>query len=758
MSQDEEHRFSFETMAEEAVEDRLPPAETIAVQNMERALNYAGQVSYHWDIGSDLIRWSANAPAVLMVQPDTVTTGRKFAGMMDSENFFSRYDTVLRSSQRDSGDGVPYEIEYRLKPEPDSETPGPWIEDTGRWFAGADGKPKEALGVMRIANERHSRDQHMSFLSNCDPLTGMMNRARLTEALGEAIEVAHTDKVPCAFAILAVNNLDVMNEAYGYEVADEVIVALGQRLRQVMRMGDGIARYSGSKFAIILNSCKPDELSTALERFMRAVRDSVIETRLGPVWALLSIGAVSLPALGDTAAQAIAHSEEALSEAFRLPSDGYVIFTSSEERKARRLLNARCATEIVSCLRDGLFKLAFQPVFDAHTGEVQFHEALLRMADTTGALITAGHLVPIAERLGLIRLIDRAVLQLALKTLQTYPLAKLSVNISATTVNDLRWHQQLLDMIAATPDAAARLIVEITETAALGNLATSQAFCAALQSLGCGVALDDFGAGYTSYRNLKELALSHVKLDGSFCCNLQPGGENQVFVHSMVELAKAFGLRVIAEWVDTPEDVQTLASMGVDCLQGNLLGEASITPPWGSEAEAAFTIEAPSLEPVDAGHFEHVAPAIEDPKLPLDAAAGENPARTDGVILQNMTQRNLQQVADSELEQEIEFLEQQADGIDPVTYEVPLEPVYETAMALPEQLVEADLAVFAAALENQQTEMLVEVSTVAIGVEAASPEPDDGTASVEDSLAQLRAALAELSAAMGVPEEERLAS
>ncbi len=607
-------RFSFEpAVSTPAIDVATPVTDVLNAERTVRALGLARQVSYHWDIAADLITWSANTRDVLGFDPSLVKTGRQFAALMDGENVFSRYDTVLRSARRDTGDGVEYEIEYRLRQDANLGTTAPWIEDTGRWFAGPDGTPLDALGIMRIADERHQRDQKMNFLSNCDPLTGMMNRARMTDALGEAITVASTDKQPCAFAIVAVNNLDVMNEAYGFEVADEVIISLGQRLRQVMRMGDGIARYSGSKFGVILNGCKPEELNAALERFMRAVRDSVIETKLGPVWALLSIGAVSLPALGDNASAAIAHAEEALSEAFRLPGDGFVVFTSSDERKSRRLLNARCATEIVNCLRDGLFKLAFQPVFNAKTGEVYMHEALLRMADTTGTLITAGHLVPIAERLGLIRLIDRAVLQLALQTLQSYADARLSINISATTVTDPRWNAQLLDMIAATPEPASRLVVEITETAALDNLSTSHDFVTALRNLGCGVALDDFGAGYTSYRNLKELPLTLIKLDGSFCCNLAEGGENYTFVRSMVELAHAFDLKVVAEWVDTAEDAAILTRHGVDYLQGNRLGEASIVAPWVGEHGPGFQIGAPSLAPVDRVHFQHKVPDITTP-------------------------------------------------------------------------------------------------------------------------------------------------
>ncbi len=568
-----------------------PPEFKLDIAGQNKAQDAAAAVTYHWHIPTDRISWSGNAPSLLGVSPDCISTGKAFASLLDNQNFTSRYDAVMRTKAIDAGEGVSFEIEYMLRPGGRDSNETMWAEDTGKWFADARGYPTDVYGIMRKANERHTRDQHMNFLSNCDPLTGMMNRNRMQDALGEAITVAVSEKSPGAFAILAINNLDVMNEAYGFEVADEVVVALGQRLRHVMRLGDGIARYSGSKFGIILNSCRPEELIFALERFMRAVRDSVIETRHGPVWALLSIGAVSLPALGDTAAKAIAHAEEALSESFRLPSDGYVVYTSSEERKTQRLLNARCATEIVECLQNGVFKLAYQPIYDATTGDVILHEALLRMADNTGAMITAGHLVPIAERLGLIRLIDRAVLQLALSTLQVYPEARLSVNISATTANDPRWNIQLIDMIAAASELAPRLVIELTETSKLGDLDTSHTFLTALQRHGCGVALDDFGAGYTSYRNLTQLPLTMIKLDGSFCVDITQKTDNQIFVKSMVDLARSFGLKLVAEWVENESDAEMLRTLGVDYLQGNYFGEASVEAPWAAQVHRSFAIE-----------------------------------------------------------------------------------------------------------------------------------------------------------------------
>lgn len=610
-----DNRFSLdaEIIPPPNVLDAARPApEPMALDAILRAHAAAGTVAYCWNVIDDTMSWSGNAGEVLQCDVSIITTGRKFADFLDSSNVTSRYDTVMGASHREARvDGVPFEIEYRFRPQGrlnQKSQQSLWVEDCGRWFGTAETGPALVYGTLRIIENRHIHDQEMSFLASSDDLTGMMNRARMLKALDEAIAHARSEKTSCAFAILAVNNLDVMNDTYGYEVADEVIAAIAERLRKVMRIGDAIARYSRAKFGIILNGCGPDELAPALERFMRAIGDNVIETSLGPIWALISIGAVNLPATADTAPTASACAEEALSEALQLPGDSYSVYESSDQKMAERLLNARCATEIVSCLRGDRFKLAFQPVCEARTGEPAFHEALLRMQDSTGELVTAGHLVPVAEKLGLIRLIDRAVVQLALSTLASHPAAVLSINLSAATVRDPRWNAQILDALIGAPELASRLIIEVTETAVLADCPGTRAFLKDLKHAGCRIAIDDFGAGLTSYRNLKELPVSVIKLYGSLCRKLDEDGGNGIYVRSMVELAHALGMKVVGEWVESQEEAEALAAIGIDFLQGNLVGEPSIIEPWEkSEGE-------------DLLHFE-VAPAPERESEPEPAAA-----------------------------------------------------------------------------------------------------------------------------------------
>ena len=599
--------FSFETMTgQEAVleitQQSMPPA--ASDDQLRMAVEASGIATYHWNIDSDTITWSSNAIDVLGSDPRGFATGRGFASYLDPDNFTSRYDTVMRNSLSDDGAGVAFQIEYKFRPEGRAGRGSVWLEDHGRWFAGSDGRPAEVMGTVRRIDDRHMRDQHLSFLGNCDPLTGMMNRGRMMEALGGAMSVAGRDGTNCAFVIAAINNLSVVNDAYGFEVADEVIINMGRRLRQVVRTGDAIARYSGSKFGLILNNCGEDDLIIAAERFLSVARESVIETERGPVWALLSIGTLILPKHAADPNMAVARAEEALTEARKLPSDGYVIYKPSQQRSSERSLNAHSATEIVRCLREQRFRLAFQPVVSAKDGTPAFHEALLRMTDQAGEIVAAGHLIPVAEKLGLVRLIDRAVVQMTVAALNKFPDARLSFNISGTTATDPRWYPQIIEILASNRNVTSRLIVEITETVALGDLRETIRFVEQLRELGCGVAIDDFGAGYTSFRNLRGMPVDVLKLDGTFCSNLSDNPDSQYFVRSLIDLAHNFNMQTVAEWVETEEDAALLRQWGVDLMQGHLFGEAQLDPPW---AEAA---KVPGFEPGEAVPF--ILPSEQD--------------------------------------------------------------------------------------------------------------------------------------------------
>src|SRR5690606_2162050 len=222
------------------------------------------------------------------------------------------------------------------------------------------------------------------------------------------------------------------------------------------------------------------------------------------------------------------------------------------------------------------------PVVTATDHRTVFYECLLRMRDEAGELVPAGAFVPVVEQLGLMRLVDRHVLDLSVRELVEHPDVTLAINISGMTATDQSWLRALLAQLKGKPEVARRLIVEITETAALHDIEESARFVGTLRDLGCRVAVDDFGAGFTSFRHLRSLTVDVVKIDGSFVRNLSENVDNQLFVRNLLGLAAAFGLETVAECVETQEDAAFLVGEGVKSLQGYYFGRPSLERPWAA--------------------------------------------------------------------------------------------------------------------------------------------------------------------------------
>ncbi len=165
-------------------------------------------------------------------------------------NARTRFDAIFHSQEADSGSGVAYQVQYALRM--GARSPKLWVEDTGRWFAGQDGKPLRAHGLVRIINDRYEHEQQLAYLSRFDALTGEINRWHLTEQLEQTLQDAARAQTSCGFLLVAIDNLGRINEAYGYDVADEVIGVVAKRLRGRMRAEDCLGRFSGNKFGIIL--------------------------------------------------------------------------------------------------------------------------------------------------------------------------------------------------------------------------------------------------------------------------------------------------------------------------------------------------------------------------------------------------------------------------------------------------------------------------------------------------------------------------
>jgi diguanylate cyclase (GGDEF)-like protein len=532
------------------------------------------------------LAWGRNAGEILLLgDPAEIATGRSFARFLEPDNLITRFDAITQSSHQDDGRGVPYQVEYSLQPKPGARL---WVEDVGRWFAGDDGRPARAHGVVRVINERHEHEQRLAYLSRFDDLTGEMNRWRLTEVLGTTLDEAVKCLSACGFLLLAVDNLTRINEAYGYTVADEVIGAVAKRLRAKLRTGDTLGRFSGNKFGVVLRNCSVEEMTVAAERLLSGVRDDVVQTGAGPIAVTMSAGGVVAPRHARDVQETLERAQDALSTARAKRSGSFLGYRPSVEREALRRENVRATDEIVAALNDRRILLAFEPVVETISRAPAFYESLMRIRSADGTLVAAGAVIPIAERLGLIRLLDHRVLELVMAELVGNPTISLSLNVSPASTGDPDWWASLAAHLRAHQGVAERLIVEITEMAEIRDIDETRGFVARAKDLGCRIAIDDFGAGYTSFRNLRKLAVDMIKIDGAFVQNLPRSADDRVFVRTMLDLARPLGLATVAEWVQDEESAAMLRDWGCDALQGALVGRAAIERPWaaGQPAEA----------------------------------------------------------------------------------------------------------------------------------------------------------------------------
>lgn len=224
-------------------------------------------------------------------------------------------------------------------------------------------------------------------------------------------------------------------------------------------------------------------------------------------------------------------------------------------------------------------QLAYQPVICSKTGKVKSYEALLRLIDDNGTLVSAGPYVSVFEKYGYITEVDRHVLRMVVKELKMQNGIQIGMNVSSLTIEDKGWLEEAKQLLAE-PSLAERLIVEITETGIQRQIKKTIEFVETIQSLGCQVAIDDFGAGYTSFSQLKLLDVDILKIDGIFIKDIHENVDNQLFVKTLLEFARAFGIKTVAEFVESGDIAKVLIDLGVDYLQGYYFDKPLNHRPW----------------------------------------------------------------------------------------------------------------------------------------------------------------------------------
>jgi diguanylate cyclase (GGDEF)-like protein len=571
-----------------SAKDRIQPAADSAGVKETHAddldprliLTSIGELVYHWDIATDKLSWGPNVTDVLgpIATQGDISTGLTYGQYLTPQSITSRYEAIFNSEARDDGYGALYKAVYELA-SPDDSGRTLWIEDCGRWFQGPDRRPASAQGVVRVVTERREKERLLSRRSLFDALTGALNRASLAIMVEKLLPQAIRDRQSFAVLLVAIENLFALNRNYGYDAGDEVIAGLAVRLRSILRAADIVGRHAGNKFAVVVMDCDADQCQAAAQRIVEEVAAAPFSTSAGTIPAAVRIGAVVAPQDGRSAQILFQHAEEALDFARQERGGRVVFFEASLSRRDDRLHTLQVADSIISALNQHRVELAYQPIVRADTGALAYYEALLRIRLPDGEMVSPGAILPVAEKAGLVRMLDHRVLDLAVARLAADDELRISVNASMATLCDPEWPNLLANALAGRPGLGARLTLEITETTMIEDFETTRRLIAACKRLGVKVAIDDFGAGHTSFRNLRELAFDVVKIDGVFIQNIARSEDDRFFVRTLVNLAQHLGIEVVAEWVEDEATAKILREIGVDYFQGALFGQAKIRGP-----------------------------------------------------------------------------------------------------------------------------------------------------------------------------------
>ena len=357
------------------------------------------------------------------------------------------------------------------------------------------------------------------------------------------------------------------------------------RVTAVLPSRASLWRAEHRRLALSVPQLDRNGVSALVTNLQISIAQQAVPTSQGPVAVTVAAGCVvddDQPPEADGSA-----ARHALTEAMG-SGVGCIRFAEESGAGARRREDIVAAARIaMGALRDGDLVIAYQPVVSASgNNRAAFHECLVRVREQSGTLIAAAEFMPAMEQLGLATLIDRQVLVLALEALSRQPGIRISINIFPQTMQDAQWMILFDEGTSRDPTLAERLIIEVTETAAMLEPARTLDFMARLRRKGCAFALDDFGMGHTSLGSVRDFRFDIIKIDGSFITDITTNPDNRFFVTKLVEIGAHFDMMTVAEFVQGPADARILRDLGVEYFQGFYFGTPSLLLDPGLEPES----------------------------------------------------------------------------------------------------------------------------------------------------------------------------
>ncbi len=431
----------------------------------------------------------------------------------------------------------------------------------------------ELADNIGFALEHAAQAQRLDFLAYYDDLTGLANRRLLTDRLTQQLAVCREDKLKLAVALLDVERFRHVNETLGRRPADEILIEIARRLQAVAEGKWALARYAHNTFAIIVGPLENESgIAQWVEKALAALHQPYVasgtELRLAA-----RVGISLFPTDGQDADALLANAEAALKKA-KAGAQRYLFYTSAMNGRVAERLTLE--TKLRSAIEQNEFLLHYQPKVELKTGRVVGLEALIRWVGQDGKLIPPGLFIPLLEETGMIIevgkwVIERAAAQYAEWLSNDMHPVRIAVNVSPLQLSQPDFVRTLESVIARFPTASAGLDLEITESVLMEDFVGNTEKLRQAKQLGFGVAIDDFGTGYSSLGYLSRLPIDALKIDRSFVMRMTDDPQEMSIVTTIISLAHALDLKVIAEGVETTQQAQLLRLLKCDQMQGYLV-------------------------------------------------------------------------------------------------------------------------------------------------------------------------------------------
>jgi EAL domain-containing protein (putative c-di-GMP-specific phosphodiesterase class I) len=504
--------------------------------NPRKALTAIGCTTLSWDLATDALAWGPNAAELLGIpSPAIYSSGSAFAEAVEAEGGDTRIEAMLRTGEADDGCGVPYRARYGLRLKADRLL---LVEETGRWYAGADGRPALARALLRVTPGARGEDSLGA---------GLKARAALLSQIVDDVLEAQRSRHAVTLIVGACSPDD-----------DGTVAEIGRRIRPLLRRRDRFVPYGPGRFALALASCPAAEAEGAARRILALLAG--LPARLG---------IASAPDHAVDAPQLLHRAEEALALAVADGGPGFTIYDPRLMAQAGSAAGTGLQ-HLLEALNDRRLVLARSPVLDTRGRGILFHESLPRLREEDGTPSVANDLAALAEREGIPLLVDGRLLELTADHLAAHPRERAALRVAPASLADGEWLVMLAAHLGVRQDIESRLVVDVPETALADEAILGR--LDAMKALGVATMVSGFGGGGLSFRHLRNLPVDMVKIDGALVQALPVSVENRHYLRSLIELAHHLGIMVIAEGVDDEATSRLLAAWGADGLQGRAVG------------------------------------------------------------------------------------------------------------------------------------------------------------------------------------------